>query len=65
MPKFALMAIAAAFAGAALVGPAQATNKPELPGSLLLAQSQVPAECAALQNPAERQKCIEEKEGKK
>lgn len=56
MPKFVLMAIAAAFVGVALVGPAQAAN-----GPTILAQSQVPAECAKLENPAERQKCIQEK----
>lgn len=63
MSKFLAMAIAVSFVGAAFASPAQATNKPELPESLL-AQSQVPTECQGIDNPAKREKCIQEK-GKK
>jgi hypothetical protein len=63
MPKFAVMAIAAAFVGVALVGPAQATNKPA-DSSLIIVQTQVPPECAEISNPEERAKCLQEKQGK-
>lgn len=63
MPKFVVMAIAAGFVGVALLGPAQATNKPEVPWTVL-AQQEVPPECASIQNPAERQKCLQESQGK-
>ena len=62
MPKFVVMAIAAAFVGVALVGHAQATNKPAN-SPFILAQQEVPAECAELQDPQERAKCIQEKQG--
>ncbi|HSR54804.1 MAG TPA: hypothetical protein VLN73_01085 [Alphaproteobacteria bacterium] len=58
MPKIVLMAIASGITSLALLGAAQATNKP-IQTTLEVAQAQVPQKCASIKDPAERKKCLE------
>ncbi len=63
MPKFLLMAIAAGFTSIALLGAAQANSKPIQP-MMDVAQAQVPQKCAAIKDPAQRKKCLEDQKGR-
>jgi hypothetical protein len=57
------MAIASGLTSLALLGAAQANSKPVQP-MLDIAQAQVPQECAAIKDPAQRKKCLEDQKGR-
>lgn len=63
MPKFILMALAAGVTSLALLGGAQANSNPVQP-TLDVAQAQVPQKCAAIKDPAQRKKCLEDQKGR-
>ena len=62
MPKFVLMAIACGLTSVALLGAAHAASNP-IQTSMDVAQAQVPQKCAAIKDPAQRKKCLEDQKG--
>jgi hypothetical protein len=63
MPKFVLMAIASGLTSVALLGAAHAASNP-IQTSMDVAQAQVPQKCAAIKDPAQRKKCLEDQKGR-
>jgi hypothetical protein len=63
MPKFILTALATGITSLALLGAAHAASNP-VTTSMDVAQAQVPEKCAAIKDPAQRKKCLEDQKGR-